>query len=433
MVANAPVDVVVITSHDIGRHLHCYGVDSVVSPNLDSLGADGVRFDQAFATAPQCSPSRASLATGLYPHNNGVMGLAHAGFDWDLAPSASHAAALFAALGFETHLFGGQHVTLHPERLGFRHVHPTGREHGNMTGQIIAAAVEQLLESDLGDRRLYLEINFEDTHRPYPTISPDAPRVLGLVIPAYLPAGSEAVVEMTALQAAIEEMDVAAGRVLAALEKAGRAGAALVVFTTDHGLAMPRAKCTLYDPGLEVALMVRWPEGGIGNGSNRTELISNIDVLPTLLEAAGAPIPSGIQGRSFLPLLRGGAYEHRAAIYAEKTFHSYYDPMRCVHTQRHKYIRNFEAAFAVEVPGDVQQGPIFRANASRYSTDRPSFVELYDLETDPLEEHNLTGIPSMTAIEDALSAELWRWMRETDDPLLQGPVASPRYRFAMEH
>jgi len=96
IVANAPVDVVVITSHDIGRHLHCYGVESVVSPNVDSLAAKGVRFEQAFATAPQCSSSRASLATGLYPHSNGVMGLAHERFDWELAPSVPHAAALFA-------------------------------------------------------------------------------------------------------------------------------------------------------------------------------------------------------------------------------------------------------------------------------------------------------------------------------------------------
>jgi arylsulfatase A-like enzyme len=237
---------------------------------------------------------------------------------------------------------------------------------------------------------------------------------------------------MTALEGVITRMDAAAGRVLAALDKAGRAERALVVFTTDHGLAMPRAKCTLYDPGLEVALIVRWPGGGIGSGVVRSELVSNIDVLPALLEGAGAAAQTGIQGRSFLPLLRGDAYEPRGAIFAEKTFHSYYDPMRCVRTRRHKYIRNFETGFAVEVPADVQQGPIFRANPSRYSTDRPNVVELYDLEADPLEEHNLAGSPSLDVVEDELSAELWRWMRETDDPLLDGPIASPRYRQAMQ-
>jgi arylsulfatase A-like enzyme len=409
-------DVVVITTHDIGRHLHCYGVKSVVSPNLDALASSGVRFEMAFATAPQCSPSRASLATGRYPHNNGVMGLAHRGFDWELTPGASHAAAIFAGLGFETHLFGAQHVTQHPERLGFDQMHPT-------------EAVQQVLAGTRRERRLYLEINFDETHRPYP---PPGPIPRDLVIPGYLPAGREAAEEMTALEGAITRMDAAAGRVLAALDKAGRAERALVVFTTDHGLAMPRAKCTLYDPGLEVALIVRWPGGGIGSGVVRSELVSNIDVLPTLLEGAGAAAQAGIQGRSFLPLLRGDGYEPRGAIFAEKTFHSYYDPMRCVRTRRHKYIRNFETGFAVEVPADIQQGPIFRANPSRYSTDRPHVVEVYDLEADPLEEHNLAGTTSLRSVEEELSAELWRWMRETDDPLLNGPVASPRYSQTMQ-
>src|SRR5262245_66615149 len=117
----AAPDIVVMTCHDLGRHLHCYDVESVVSPNLDSLAARGVRFDQAFATAPQCSPSRASLATGLYPHSNGVMGLAHRGFDWEL--ESEHAAAIFARQGFDAHLFVGQHVTQHPESLGFGGIH----------------------------------------------------------------------------------------------------------------------------------------------------------------------------------------------------------------------------------------------------------------------------------------------------------------------
>src|SRR5207237_7771066 len=93
-------------------------------------------------------------------------------------------------------------------------------------------------------------------------------------------------------------MDGSVGRVLAALERTGRAANALVVFTTDHGLAMPRAKCTLYDPGLEVALIVRWPDGGIGRGVSNSELVSNIDVLPTLLESCGITIPAGLQGPS---------------------------------------------------------------------------------------------------------------------------------------
>ena len=393
-----------MTTHDIGRRLGCYGHRSVVSPNLDGLAREGMMFSHAFATAPQCSPSRASLATGLYPHTNGVMGLAHHGFDWELA--TPHAAAMFAAAGFTTHLFGSQHVTQHPERLGFEAIHETG-------------AVEQVIASQPRERRLYLEVNFEQTHRPYPEAG--APPK-DLVIPGYLPAGSEATEEMTAVERAIEVMDAAVGSVLAALERTGRDESAVVVFTTDHGLAMPRAKCTLYDPGLEVALILRGP--GFARGAVEDGLASNLDVLPTLLDAAGLSQKPGIQGRSL--------FQPRDAIFAEKTFHSYYDPMRCIRTRRHKYVRNFETAFAVEVPADIQRGPIFRSDPGHYSTDRPAVVELYDLDTDPLEQHNLAGSPDLAHIENELDGALWRWMRETRDPLLDGPIPSPRYRLAMQ-
>jgi arylsulfatase A-like enzyme len=106
--------------------------------------------------------------------------------------------------------------------------------------------------------------------------------------------------------------------------------------------------------------------------------------------------------------------------------------MRCIRTSRHKYISNFETAFAVEVPGDIQAGAIFRSDPSRYSADRPHVVELYDLAADPLEKTNLAGREDVRDVEQELSERLWEWMRETDDPLLKGPVVSPRYRLAME-
>ena len=424
----------VITCHDLGQHLGCYGIESVQSPNLDRLAAEGTRFDRAFCTAPQCSPSRASLATGRYAHSNGVMGLSHA--DWDLNPGEKHTAAHMAEHGYETHLFGLQHVTQNVDRLGFQHLHAQGSGHGGGTGsstaQKVGAAVEEFLQGTQLQAPLYVEINFFEPHRPYDFGGVEPDTSSGVFVPPYLPQIPESREEMAALQGAIREVDHAIGHILDALDQTGLSQHTLVIFSADHGLPMPRAKCTLYDPGISIALIARWPDGGIAAGVAVSELVSNLDVLPTMLEATGLPIPAEVQGSSFLALLRDEPHQVREAIYAEKNFHSYYDPMRCVRTERFKYIRNFEADFAVEVPGDIQQGSIFRSNPGRYSSKRQQLVELYDLSVDLLEEHNLAGSPELADIQQALDQRLWQWMEETQDPLLLGPIASPRYRTAMQ-
>jgi arylsulfatase A-like enzyme len=214
------------------------------------------------------------------------------------------------------------------------------------------------------------------------------------------------------------------------LPKAFARETTLVTFMADHGLAMPRAKCTLYDPGIEVALIMRSPRGEITGGRVYPQLVGNVDVLPTLLAAAGVPIPERVQGRSFLRLVRGEPYVPRTAVYAEKTFHSYYDPMRAVRTERFKYIRNFETAFEVEVPADVELGAIFRSHVELYHNGQHPPAELYELEVDPLEQTNVAGDPRYAGVAFRLDLQLWTWMEDTQDPLLQGPVVSPAYRQA---
>jgi N-sulfoglucosamine sulfohydrolase len=430
-----PPNVFVITCHDLGRHLGCYGVDTVRSPNLDGLAATSARFDRAFCTAPQCSPSRASLATGLYPHCHGVMGLAHGSFGWDLKAEERHVASQLAEQGYDCHLFGLQHVTPNEERLGFHHLHAQadGEDGAASIGSRgVASAFENFVLERRGEAPLYIEMNFVEPHRPYDFGGVEPDRRAGVFVPPYLPQTGEAEGEMASLQGAIREVDQAIGRVLAALDGSGLSGTSLLVFSADHGIAMPRAKCTLYDPGIGIALIVRWTGEGSAKGTVVPDLVSNVDVLPTILEAAGLPAPVQAQGTSLLPLLRGEPQPGRDAVYAEKTFHSYYDPMRCVRTDRFKYIRNFEAAFRVEVPGDVQQGAIFRSDPAPYSGDREQAVELYDLREDPWEQENLAGRPRLQEVESELDLRLWRWMATTRDPLLSGPIASPRHRGAIE-
>jgi N-sulfoglucosamine sulfohydrolase len=416
-------NVLFFTCHDLGRHLGCYGYWTIHSPGLDALAGSGVRFDTLFCTAPQCSPSRASLHTGRYPHATGVLGLAHPPYGWRLAPTERHLAHLLGEAGYSTTLIGMQHLIEHgrAEELGYEQVFPV-----QPAGDEAVVAAQRLRHLAAAERPFYLEVGFEEPHRPYDFGGAQPDDSLGVEVPAYLPDVPEARQDFAAFQGAVRVMDSAVGRILAALDELELADNTWVVFTADHGIAMPRAKGTLYDPGIEVSLLMRWPAGGISGGRVVPDLLSNVDVVPTLLEGVGHPLPATLHGRSFWPLLRDAPYTPRAEIFAEKTFHTSYEPMRAMRTATHKYIVNFEVSTAVDVPSDVRESPIYPLLIREFGRVR-DHVELYDLATDRSERTNLAGRPKVAALEDDLRRRLLAWMRETSDPLLANPVASPYY------
>jgi arylsulfatase A-like enzyme len=434
-----------ITCHDLGRHLGCYGIESVHTPTLDRLAAEGVRFASSFCTSPGCSPSRAAMATGRYSHSNGVMGLAHAHFGWELGPGERHIAGLLAEGGYHTVLFGLQHVTYHPEKLGFREIfkdRPADGVAENIEQWVSAIGVRSSVSGvgkgstqdrtpNTEDRtRFYAEVNFFEPHRPFDFGGVASDREKGVQVPPWLADNAASREELAGLQGAIRKMDAAAERILAAVERAGLADGTLVVFTADHGIAFPRAKTTLHDAGIEVALLARWPAGGVAGGAVHEELVSTVDLLPTLLEAAGASAPGNIQGQSFLPLLQGRPYQPRTAVFAEKTYHELYDPQRCVRTARHKLIHHFEVASRAYASTDITNGPTYKTMANDLATER-SMLELYDLETDPTEQRNLANDASHAGTVADLGRQLRAWMQETEDPLLHGPIASPFYHEAI--
>jgi len=421
-------NIVFITCHDLGRHLGCYGRATVDSPALDALAASGARFDRAFCTAPQCSPSRASLHTGRYPHATGVLGLAHPPFGWRLPPRERHLAHLLRDHGYATCLVGMQHLIAHgqAEELGYERVLPVAP-----APEAAAAAVAVLRDLAASDQPFYLELGFEEPHRPFDFGGATPDDRLGVKVPQYLPDGPEARRDFAAFQGAIRRMDQGAGVVLRELDDLGLTANTWVIFTADHGAPMPRAKATLYDPGIEVALLMRWPDGGIGPGQAFERLISNVDVVPAMLDGLGLALPGNLHGRSFWPLLRSESYQPRQAIFVEKTFHTHYEPMRGVRTATHKYIVNFEVGTAVDVPADVQQSPIYPLLIPAFGPVRDQ-VECYDLTVDPWEGENIAGAPEIAEVETELRHRLRDWMIETGDPLLTGPVASPYYRAAIE-
>ncbi len=422
------VNLIIIDCHDLGRHLGCYGHTTITSPTLDQLTQDGVRFANSFCTAPQCSPSRSALYTGRYAHANGMFGLAHDPFNWRLYDGEIYLPRYFQQAGYETALIGGQHVTSSniesSMRLGFDHVF-LSRDSGQITAK--AAALIQRPHK----RPYYLNIGFYETHRDetggYTHAPPDLQK--GVTVPPYLPNTPEAQQEFAAFQGAVKRLDAAVGEIVAVLRDGGCFHDTWLIFTTDHGIAMPRAKCTMYDPGIETTLIMYAPAFGLVGGRVIEPLISHVDLVPTVLEAFGVPIPPTLHGRSYWPLLQDRPYTPRRYLFAEKTYHTAYEPQRAVRTERYKLIVNLEVDIT-NVPADIQHSPIYPQMIAELTQERPP-IELYDLATDPLEHHNVADQPDQSDIKQALLHTLYVWMRDTGDPILNGPIPSPYYHQAI--
>lgn len=423
------MNLVMFDCHDLGQHLACYGWSSVPSDNLDQLAADGVRFENSFCTSPQCSPSRAALYTGRYPHVNGMFGLAHHPFSWRMHENEVYLARYLQAAGYETVHGGIQHVTDFTPQA----VHALGFDQllsGYLAPELAESAVTFLEQPH--ERPFFLNIGFFEPHRDGTGGFKQAPADdgKGVILPPYLPDTPEARQEFSELQGTIRQMDTAVGQVMAALQRLNLLENTWVIFTTDHGLAMPRAKCTMYDPGLKTALIMYAPGAGLTGGRVIRELISHVDMLPTILDGLNLTIPENLQGHSYWGLLQGHDYQPRTAIYAEKTFHTDYEPQRAIRTQQYKLIWNAEVDI-INVPSDIMHSPIYPQMIDILTVQRPP-IELYDLRVDPDEKDNLAGQPAYEAVENELRQRLLAWMRETGDPLLDGPVASPYYTRAIQ-
>ena len=451
-------NIVLITCHDLGRHINTYGVSTVSTPFMNKIARDGLKFNNIFCTSPGCSPSRASLATGRYPHSNGVMGLAHADFGWDLKKDEEHIATILENEGYETILFGLQHITYKPERLGFKKIYNDPPSYETLkkviseatkkTGEALEKEVSlwkgppseadnviknitDFLERYDYDKPFYFEINFFEPHRPFNYGGVKPYDLDGVFVPGYIPDIKECREELSAFQGAIQKVDDSVGQIQNLLENAGVLDETLLIFTTDHGIAFPRAKGTLYDPGIEIVLLMRWPLGGLTGGKTYDHLISNIDILPTILDIIRIEKNNKIQGKSFNNLIQGKNYKPRKYIYAEKTNHCLYDPIRCVKTKDHKLILNFENNAEPEVPSDITEGETYKAMVNSLRNTRQR-LELYDLKKDRWEKNNVISDQEYSKIKVKLLKKLISWMEKTKDPLLQAPIPSPHYMKTLE-
>ena len=345
-----------------------------------------------------------------------MTGLAHRG--WSLNDYGRHVVHPLREAGYWSALVGEQHLSTDPGVLGYDHV----VDIGTTKVHSIAPAALQLLRSR-PPQPFFLSVGFFETHREF--FEPSSVRdALYGAPPAHLPDTPEIRADMAAFKASARSLDQGVGAVLHALDEQGLADDTLIVLTTDHGLPFPGGKATLSDRGLGVLLIMRGPHGFHG-GHVLDSLVSHVDLYPTLLELAGAPLPRDVHGVSLLPLVQREASEVRDELFAELTYHAAYDPMRAIRTRRHKLIRHFGERLLPVLPNvDDSPSKDLLVAAGWAEQPRPR-LELYDLLEDPIEMRNLAYDESFADVLDELSGRLEAWMAETDDPLLEGPVPVP--------
>ncbi|WP_328378064.1 sulfatase [Streptomyces sp. NBC_00440] len=437
-----PRNILLVHCHDLGRFLGVYAVPTVVTPRLDQLAAESAVFETAFATAPHCSPARASLFTGTYPQTNGVLGLTHDPFGWDLHEPNTHIAHRLKSAGYRTELIGVHHESrVLPDdtvaaRLGFDRVRSGGDR-----DVVVERTTDALNRASASDAPFYLQVGFHEPHRT--PSRDDRPGVMGFLgdavrpdsslghtVPPYLRDDLGAREEIAELQGAVRHMDEGVGRILDHLDALGLREETIVVFTTDHGLALPRAKCTLYDPGLEVALMMRVPGRAPWAGRRLAPMVSHVDVLPTLLDLVGLPRPEGLAGTSLVPLAADGR-PPREHTFGQLTHHTYYDPKRSARSATHKLIVNLANAPRAMDPTQSWVHRSLPADLNGPTIGSSPLLELYDLERDPHERDNRADDLTCRDALTGLAAALLGWMRDTADPLLTGEPLLARHRDAL--
>jgi N-sulfoglucosamine sulfohydrolase len=409
-----PPNILYIHSHDTGRYVQPYGYQ-VPTPNIQLLADQGVLFREAFCAAPTCSGSRASLLTGQYCHNNGMLGLAHRG--WSLNDYGEHLIHALRPGGYHSVLIGEQHISEDPEVIGYDEVIEVESHRATEVAPIANETLAVVPEP------FFMSVGFFETHRQFsaPTSVRDA---LYSLPPPNLPDTPRTRQDMAAFKASARSLDQGIGAVLNGLHQAGLAERTLIVCTTDHGLAFPNAKATLYDGGTGVMLIMRGP-GGFSGGRVIDAMVSHLDIYPTLCDIAGVPQPSFLQGASLLPLVHGDIERIHDLIFTEMTYHAAYQPLRAVRSDRWKYIRRFYD-HPHPVLANCDESATKEVLIEHGWAEQPFAEEqLFDLVFDPNEQRNLADDPQHTDTLATMRERLGDWMEETDDPIRHGPIPAP--------
>jgi N-sulfoglucosamine sulfohydrolase len=420
--------------------LHCASVGCFggkvpsLTPHLDRFAAQGLRFERAHVNVAICQPSRGVLATGRYGHNSGILGFMHTRRDIPTVMQTLRDA------GYLTGILGKVGHSTPKADYKWDFVHDQN-ELGNGRDPDIyyAYCMEFLTRCRREGKPFYFMVNSHDPHRPFHIAGKPIPGAKEpsetytpeeVPVPGFVPDLPGVRAELSHYLNSARRLDDTFGRTMQALQESGLESSTLVMFLSDNGIAIPFAKCNTYLASTRTPWMVCWP-GVVRPGSiDREHFISGIDFFPTVLEAVGLPVPEGLDGFSFLPLLKGRRQSGRRRVFTQIDMKAGGDAvrMRCVQDERFGYIFNpwSDGRFyyrnnnegltmkamveaAATAPAIAQRVRMFRYRA---------LEELYDLRNDPDCLHNLAGNPDYEEDCERMQAALHDWMRRTHDPLL---------------
>ncbi len=408
-----------------------------ITPHIDRLAGEGVRFDRAHVNIAVCQPSRQTLLTGRYPHRFGALGFQPIDSSIPtLAESLHEAGYVNGILGKTRHLAPASkfHWSLNvPENsLG----------HGRDPAKYSAHAAQFFEQAKADGRPFFLMANSHDPHRPfagsqsekrtfqnrdYPLNHRYAEQDIEL--PDFLPDLPNIRTELAEYFSSAHRGDETTGAVLQALDAAGLRDDTLVVFLSDNGMSFPFAKSNCYLSSSHTPLIFRHPRSIAAGRTDTTHFVSSIDFMPTVLEMLGLPAVPGVDGRSFLPLLRGENQSGRERVFTQyhETSSGMHYPMRCIQEARYSYIWNAWSDGKTKYQSEAMSGltwkamraaakhdPIVRKRVALFSKRVPE--ELYDTASDPFALKNL--IATERDESTRLRQELMTYMEQSSDPLI---------------
>ena len=427
-------NILLIVSEDNGPELGCYGNAEVTTPNLDTLALTGVLYRNAFVTYSVCSPSRSTIFTGLYPHQNGQMGLAT--HKYRMYEKFKTLPVYLKEAGYRTGCLGKIHVN--PEEAipwDFHPIKTSNFAKKDLPGYARYAR-EFMQESE---DPFFLMVNFPDPHCPWQDQVEGMPKkpLQGNEIKNIIPwvgVDNQRIRDLTAhYYNSINRMDEAVGMLLNSLESSGKEENTFIIYLGDHGAQFSRGKCSNYESGLKIPIIMRWP-GIIAEGQSNGALISTIDLLPTMLSAAGLAVPGNLPGTSLLVDVNKSAHpaSYHEFIFADGAGSAafYHYPRRSVRDKRFKLIHNLlfnrenpkYLAYAYQMYGtgtfpEELNDASDDVRAAYATWHHPTEFEFYDLENDPNEFTNLITDHTFQGEIERLKSALANWQSETVDPL----------------